>query len=65
MGMATILGARSIVLIATGPRKTKAITAMLRDSITTVLPASLLHLRHDVTVLLDEDAARGATPFIK
>ena len=54
MGMGTILGARSIVLIATGETKTDAVSAMLYGGVTTQVPASFLQLHSQVTVLLDE-----------
>jgi glucosamine-6-phosphate deaminase len=56
MGMATILGARSIVLMATGEAKTEAVAAMLEGGVTTRLPASFLQLHPQVTVMLDEPA---------
>jgi glucosamine-6-phosphate deaminase len=57
MGMGTILGARQIVLIATGEAKADAVCAMLEGGITTRLPASFLQLHPDVTVMLDAHAA--------
>ena len=57
MGMATILAARAIVLVATGDAKTEAVTAMVEGGVTTRLPASFLQLHRDVTVMLDEPAA--------
>lgn len=62
MGMATILGARQIVLIATGAEKADAVYGMIEDLITTRLPASLLQVHHDVTVMLDQDAGIRLTP---
>jgi glucosamine-6-phosphate deaminase len=56
MGMSTILGARQIVLIATGAEKADAVYGMIEDLITTRLPASLLQVHHDVTVMLDDEA---------
>jgi glucosamine-6-phosphate deaminase len=58
MGMGTILAARSIVLVATGRSKARAIRAMLSGRITTSRPASFLQLHRDVTLILD----RGAAP---
>lgn len=55
MGMATILSARAIVLIATGEAKTEAVAAM-RDGGVTTVPASFLQLHPQVTVMLDEHA---------
>ncbi len=56
MGMATILGAREIVLIATGAEKADAVQGMIEGLITTRLPASLLQVHHRVTVMLDGEA---------
>ena len=57
MGMATILGARNIVLIATGREKADAVHQMIEGLITPQLPASLLQVHPRVTVMLDEEAA--------
>ena len=54
MGMATILGARSIVLIATGETKNEAVSAMLYGGVTTRVPASFLQLHLQVSVMLDD-----------
>ncbi len=58
MGMATILHAREIVLMATGEEKSEAVAAMVDGPITTRLPASFLQVHPNVTVLLDRGAAR-------
>lgn len=57
MGMATILNAREIVLIATGAEKADAVHGMIEGLITTRLPASILQVHHRVTVMLDGMAA--------
>jgi len=57
MGMATILNAREIVLIATGAEKADAVHGMIEGLITTHLPASLLQVHPRVTVMLDPAAA--------
>ena len=57
MGMATILAARDIVLIATGREKADAVHGLIDGLITTRLPASLLQVHPRVTVMLDEAAA--------
>ncbi|MEO5895467.1 MAG: glucosamine-6-phosphate deaminase [Vicinamibacterales bacterium] len=57
MGMATILGARSIVLVATGERKAACVEQLVSGSIRTQLPASFLQLHSDVEIMLDEAAA--------
>ena len=57
MGMATILNAREIVLIATGAEKADAVHGMIEGLITTQLPASLLQVHPRVTVMLDSAAS--------
>ena len=57
MGMATILQARTIVLLATGRTKAGCIERLVRGPITTALPASFLQVHHDVTLMIDEPAA--------
>ena len=57
MGMATILKARLIVLIATGERKAACVQAMVRGPLTTRLPASFLQTHRHVEVFLDRAAA--------
>jgi glucosamine-6-phosphate deaminase len=57
MGMATILHAREIVLMATGEEKSEAVAAMVDGPITTRLPASFLQVHPNVTVLLDRGAS--------
>jgi glucosamine-6-phosphate deaminase len=59
MGMATILQARAIVLLATGRTKAPLIADLLRGPITPELPASFLQLHHDVEIVLDDAAAAG------
>jgi glucosamine-6-phosphate deaminase len=59
MGMATILNAREIVLMATGEGKADAVSEMVAGGITTGLPASFLQLHPRVTAMLDDDAAAG------
>jgi glucosamine-6-phosphate deaminase len=57
MGMATILRARQIVLIATGKSKAGCIDRTVNGPITTKLPASFLQLHRDIELVLDEAAA--------
>ena len=56
MGMATILGAKEIVLMATGAEKADAVYGMVEGLITTFLPASLLQVHPRVTVMVDGEA---------
>lgn len=60
MGMASILQAKKIVLIANGPKKRKVI-ARLRESnmIDPKFPVSFLHLHPDVTVIVDREAGES------
>ena len=60
MGMATILNAREIILIATGAEKADAVRGMIEGLITTELPASLLQVHPRVTVMLDRLAGGSA-----
>lgn len=57
MGMATILGARNVVLMATGPKKADAVYGLVEELITPKLPASFLQVHPRVTVMLDGGAA--------
>ena len=58
MGMAAILQAREIVLVATGEEKSEAVARMIDGPITTQLPASFLQMHSRVTVMLDHGASR-------
>lgn len=58
MGMATILHARRIVLLATGPAKAAAVSRLVHGPITPTVPASFLQLHRAVEVWVD--AAAGA-----
>lgn len=62
MGMATILGARNIVLMATGREKADAVYEMIEGLITPRLPASFLQVHPRVTVMLDAEAAIRLKP---
>jgi glucosamine-6-phosphate deaminase len=57
MGLATLLGARSIALIATGIDKADAVARAVDGPITSDVPASFLQRHPDVDVYLDRDAA--------
>ena len=56
-GLASIMRARKIVLIATGKKKAQAVRDMIKGEKTTDCPASILQDHPDVTVILDKDAA--------
>ena len=56
MGIADIMRAKKIVLIACGKNKKDAVKALLSKEITTDFPASALHNHNDVVVIVDEEA---------
>lgn len=57
MGLEAIMGARKIILIASGTNKAQAIKALEDEYITTQVPATLLKIHPDVIVLADKEAA--------
>ena len=59
MGIATILDARKIILLATGSGKAEAVQNMVEGPLSSMCPASALQLHQHVTILLDEKAAAG------
>ena len=58
IGIATILRARRIVLLATGARKSRCVERMLTGPVTPALPASFLQLHQHTEVWLDRAAAQ-------
>jgi glucosamine-6-phosphate deaminase len=61
-GIATILRARSIVVVATGPSKADVVSRLLRTAPTTSLPATALHDHPDAVLLVDDAAASRVEP---
>ena len=59
MGVGTIMRARAVILMATGPSKARVIARACVGPVTTRLPASLLQLHPNVVVVLDREAARA------
>ena len=57
MGIRSIMHCKSIMLIANGKAKSEAIKKALKEPITPKVPASVLQLHQDVTVIIDEEAA--------
>jgi glucosamine-6-phosphate deaminase len=57
MGMATILQAKNIVLLATGRSKAACVERMVNGPVTPELPASFLQLHRDVDIMIDSGAA--------
>lgn len=56
-GIGTILDARALLMIATGPAKAEAVAAAIEGPETDAVPASFLRRHADVIWLLDEAAA--------
>lgn len=57
MGIGTILKAKKIILLAFGSSKAQTIADLFSGNITIDNPASALHHHHDVSILLDPEAA--------
>ena len=60
MGLKSIMNAKKIVLIATGPNKAKAIKNLLRGDKTEEVPCSILQDHPDCTIYVDPEAYRLA-----
>ena len=56
MGLASIMKAKKIVLIATGESKADAVKGLLMGLITEKVPCSILRKHPDVTIYVDRDA---------
>ena len=57
MGVGTIMDAEHILILATGASKASAVKAFIEGPVTAQVPASILQMHPQVTVLLDEGAA--------
>jgi glucosamine-6-phosphate deaminase len=58
-GLGTILEARHLVMIATGPGKAEPIARAVEGPLAAICPASVLQLHPHATVVVDEAAATG------
>lgn len=58
MGLGQIMKAKKIILIASGESKAEVVKAMLSGKISTDVPATMLQMHRDVTVIVDEAAAK-------
>lgn len=58
MGIDSIMQAKSIILLAYGEKKADAVAKMIQGEITEELPASILQKHPDVTIIIDEAAAK-------
>ena len=59
MGVGTIMRARKILVVASGADKADAVAKMIQGPVTPEVPASVLQLHPDVTVVGDEAALSG------
>ncbi len=57
MGLKNIMNAKRILILANGAGKAKAVYGMVRGAVTEEVPASILQLHPDCTVICDKDAA--------
>ncbi len=57
-GLATIMEARHLILVATGRHKAEAVHHLVEGPVSALWPATILQHHPHVTVLLDESAAR-------
>jgi len=58
MGIKTIMHARKIVLLANGSGKAKVLKEAILGSIVPNIPASILQLHQDVTIICDKEASK-------
>ncbi len=56
LGISTILEARSIVVLAAGAHKRRAMRALLEAPVSEMFPCTALRAHRDVTVIVDADA---------
>jgi glucosamine-6-phosphate deaminase len=61
MGIATIMDARYVVLMATGANKASAVKNMIAGGVSAMCPASALQMHENAIVLLDKAAASELT----
>lgn len=57
IGIKNIMNAKSVVLVASGKNKAKAVYGMVKGAVTPELPASILQLHPNVILVCDKDAA--------
>ncbi|TGQ03609.1 glucosamine-6-phosphate deaminase, partial [Mesorhizobium sp. M00.F.Ca.ET.217.01.1.1] len=55
MGLASIMRAKRIILLAMGENKKEAISQLIEGDISEVLPASILHQHPHVDVIVDNE----------
>ena len=57
MGIATIMDARYVLLMATGKNKAQAVKDMITGALSANCPASMLQMHENAVILLDKEAA--------
>jgi len=57
MGIGTIMKARKIILLASGRKKAPVIAKTINGPVSTEVPATVLQLHNEVTILIDKEAA--------
>jgi len=57
MGIKTIMNSKKIILLANGISKATSIERAIKGKISPNVPASILQLHNDVTIILDKEAA--------
>lgn len=57
MGIATIMDARYVLLMATGANKASAVKSMIAGGVSAMCPASALQMHENAIILLDKEAA--------
>ncbi|KHD34874.1 glucosamine-6-phosphate deaminase [Clostridium acetobutylicum] len=58
MGIKTIMQSKKILLLANGEKKAEAIFKMVNGKISPEVPASILQLHNDTTIIIDKAAAK-------
>ncbi|MBO9129839.1 glucosamine-6-phosphate deaminase [Bacillus sp. 165] len=56
MGIASIMKAKQILLVAMGPKKAEAVKAMIAGTVSEGCPATVLQRHSNVTIIADEEA---------
>lgn len=64
MGLATILKAKRIILIAFGEKKRAAIEALTNNEVDPEVPATILHAHPNVEIYVDDDSAPRIEPVV-
>ena len=57
MGVGTIMDSKSIILLANGKNKAKAIAKTIEGPITAMVPATMVQMHRNAIILIDKDAS--------